>query len=383
MAETAPTYNKLEAASPTEAIAEPTTTSTIAAPSESTSTSTAPPAESGATPIAAEPAPSTKTLPKPTPAAVVADETLASASTATSAPPTAPQDVKNAPDTTVSTESDAKDARVAEPQNTLTKQFTEGEWAALKEFRVELPEIFAEGFPDDPKASEKVITFWGVSIDPKAPSVDARVSVVLMKFLRARSLNVREARDMFVSTLRWRTSINIDAVLKEEFPEDVFGNVGHIFGHDHQGRPVVYNIYGGNNLTKVFSDTERFIRWRVALQEKSVALLDFTEIDQTVQIHDYLGVSLTSRDAKSKAAASEATNIFQSHYPELLHKKFFINVPTLMNWIFWVFKPLLPAATLAKMSVVGTGHHALRKALLPIIDAKELPKRYGGEAEGW
>ena len=29
-------------------------------------------------------------------------------------------------------------------------------------------------------------------------------------------------------------------------------------------------------------------------------------------------MGLTSRDAKSKAAASEATNIFQSHYPELL-----------------------------------------------------------------
>lgn len=33
---------------------------------------------------------------------------------------------------------------------------------------------------------------------------------------------------------------------------------------------------------------------------------------------DYEGVSLTSRDANSKSAASEATNIFQSHYPEML-----------------------------------------------------------------
>jgi len=33
---------------------------------------------------------------------------------------------------------------------------------------------------------------------------------------------------------------------------------------------------------------------------------------------DYEGVSLTSRDANSKAAALEATNLFQSHYPELL-----------------------------------------------------------------
>jgi hypothetical protein len=37
---------------------------------------------------------------------------------------------------------------------------------------------------------------------------------------------------------------------------------------------------------------------------------------------DYEGVSLTSRDANSKNAASEATNIFTSHYPELLVCKF-------------------------------------------------------------
>ena len=33
---------------------------------------------------------------------------------------------------------------------------------------------------------------------------------------------------------------------------------------------------------------------------------------------DYAGVKMSSRTANSKAAASEATNIFQSHYPELL-----------------------------------------------------------------
>jgi hypothetical protein len=67
----------------------------------------------------------------------------------------------------------------------------------------------------------------------------------------------------------------------------------------------------------------------------------------------------------------------------LQSKKFFINVPTFMTWIFWIFKPLISANTLAKMSVVGSGASAISEALLPIIDAKELPKRYGGDAEGF
>ncbi|KAH0582807.1 hypothetical protein H2248_010715 [Termitomyces sp. 'cryptogamus'] len=275
MTETAPTYNKLETTSSPEAIAEPATiaTSTIATPLDPNSTSTAPPN------LASD----IETLTKPSTAAVASEGTLALGPTSTSALLTS-EDLKN-DDNSKIMEIDMKDTKVIEPQNTLTRQFTEREWAALKDFRARLPEIFAEGFPDDPNASEKVITFWGVNIDPKSPAADARVSVVLMKFLRARNLDVHEARDMFMSTLRWRTSIDIDAVLKEEFPEDVFGNVGHIFGYDRGGRPVVYNIYGGDNLAEVFSDTNRFIRWRVALQEKTIALLDFTETDQTVQIH--------------------------------------------------------------------------------------------------
>jgi len=65
------------------------------------------------------------------------------------------------------------------------------------------------------------------------------------------------------------------------------------------------------------------------------------------------------------------------------YKKFFVNVPSLMSWIFWLFKPLMSAQTLAKMSVVGSGAQSIGKELLPLIDASELPKRYGGQSDAW
>ena len=49
--------------------------------------------------------------------------------------------------------------------------------------------------------------------------------------------------------------------------------------------------------------------------------------------------------------------------------------------MFWLFKPLISAATLSKMSVVGTGAKTIGAELSPVIDVQELPKRYGGEAE--
>ena len=67
----------------------------------------------------------------------------------------------------------------------------------------------------------------------------------------------------------------------------------------------------------------------------------------------------------------------------MLYKKYFVNVPGFMSWIFWLFKPLLSAQTIAKMSVVGKGSAAIGKELTVIIDDNELPKRYGGLAEAF
>ena len=54
-----------------------------------------------------------------------------------------------------------------------------------------------------------------------------------------------------------------------------------------------------------------------------------------------------------------------------------------MAWIFWLFRPIMASKTFAKLDMVGTGPETIGKALLPAVDAKELPKRYGGEAEGF
>ncbi|KAI9062585.1 CRAL/TRIO domain-containing protein [Trametes sanguinea] len=269
-------------------------------------------------------------------------------------------------------------ATAEEPQNPLTQKFTDAEWNAVKELRSKLPEIFNKAYP---KSELTSVTLWGV---PLSTEPNAKASVVLAKFLRARDLDVARAAEMLVSTLEWREEFKIDEVMHEEFDQDVFGRLGKVYGKDKEGRPVIWNLYGAvKDMKAVFGDIQKFIRWRVQFMEESIKLLDFETVDQMVQIHDYDGVSMTQRDANQKAAAKEATTIFQEHYPEFLSRKFFINVPTLLTWIFWLFKPLISANTLAKMSVVGTGAKAIGAELSQVIDRKELPKRYGGEAEGF
>ncbi|KAJ7173750.1 CRAL TRIO domain-containing protein [Mycena filopes] len=354
------------------------------APVPTATSGAAPPTPTPTVPQLDPPATVTTAMPAETTTATTADAPAPPQPGATPAPPVAPAATAEptpapAAEPTSAPTAPAAESAKPEPQNALTGEFTAAEWKALSEFRKLVPEALVKAY-EKPEAKTAAITLWGVRIDP-TNLVDARVSVVLMKFLRARNLNPTTASEMFVATLRWREEFNVDAAVKEEFPQDVFGKLGHIFGKDKAGRPVIYNIYGGNqDLEAVFGDVDRFLRWRVAFMEKSLELLDFANVDQAIQIHDYAGVNMSSRTPASKNAASQASNIFSSHYPELLYRKYFVNVPGYMSWLFWIFKSIIPSATFAKMSVVGSGAHSIGKVLLPVIPAEELPKRYGGKA---
>jgi len=66
---------------------------------------------------------------------------------------------------------------------------------------------------------------------------------------------------MFQTTLRWRKSFDVDGALTQTYPEKLFDSMGYIYGKDKEGRPVMYNIYGGNqDLKAIFSDVQLFLR---------------------------------------------------------------------------------------------------------------------------
>ncbi|QRV74166.1 glycoside hydrolase family 43 protein [Ceratobasidium sp. AG-Ba] len=267
------------------------------------------------------------------------------------------------------------------PQATspLTKTFTDAERKAVDELRTRLPLLLGEAYPEKPDAGSAPFEIWQLTLYPERLD-DARLDVVLVKFLRARAMNVDEAGKMLVSTLKWRAEFRAAETADERFDQNIFGKLGYVHGKDKEGRPVTYNVWGDQDLKEIFGDLDRFLRWRVGLMERGLRGIDFINVDAMVQVHDYAGVSMTSRDANSKKAAAEATKLFQDYYPELLSAKFFVNVPSLFTWVFWLFKPLVSAQTLAKMKVVGTGPQTIGKEMLPHIAESELPSQYGGTA---
>ncbi|CAG8531422.1 2487_t:CDS:2 [Ambispora leptoticha] len=253
--------------------------------------------------------------------------------------------------------------------NPLFAAFTEDEKRAVAQLKEKLDVILALA------VAPENYSLWGIPLNKQ--SSDERLEVILIKFLRARNLNLIDAQDMLVKTIKWRLEFGADGILEEKFDETIFsGRIGFIHGHDTKNRPVTYNLYGGLDNQKVFGDVDRFLRWRIQLMERGIKKLDFVNVDQMIQVHDYEGVGFGSHDRTTKNASKQVTQVMQDNYPEFLAVKFFVNVPWWGDLIFKFISVFLTEQTKKKF-IVTTASNAKEK-MTKYIAEEELPTKYGG-----
>ncbi|KAK4964174.1 Phosphatidylinositol transfer protein sfh5 [Elasticomyces elasticus] len=237
---------------------------------------------------------------------------------------------------------------------------------------------------------------YGIELNPPIESSPAKFAtlLILQKFLRANANDVSKARAQLLGTLKWRKDFQPLKVANETFERARFGGLGYVTqlsrvpASPNATDVATFNIYGAvKNTTKTFGDLDGFIRWRVALMELTLSHLHMSEAKipipdhdkgldpyQAVQIHDHLNVSFLRQPAEVKAASQKTIKLFSDYYPETLSRKYFVNVPLVMQWMFTAMRPLMPKATVEKMVVVSYGTE-LYKYL-----GSSVPKAYGGQS---
>lgn len=213
---------------------------------------------------------------------------------------------------------------------------------------------------------------------------------ILLKFLIANEYDVAVTKDKVKATLNWRNKFRpLYAAYAEQFDQELddLGAVVKVKAAKPNLNVSTWNFYGAlkspKKLFQTFGDADDgalpgspFLRWRVGLMERSLSLVDFTSIDnhKVAQVHDYNGVSMFRIDPGMKAATKEIIQVFGDNYPELLSTKFFVNVPSLMGWVFTFFKTIgiISEATLKKFQVFNHGD------LGEFFGSANLPKVYNG-----
>lgn len=199
---------------------------------------------------------------------------------------------------------------------------------------------------------------------------------VLRKFLTANDDNVAEAKTQLLKTLKWRKEFKPLDAAKENFDEELT-KLG-VVTQSPSGKAVTWNLYGiVKDPGQYFAEEDVFIRWRVGLHERALALLDFADdkLSTMDQVHDYMGVSFLRMDSRIKKTSKRVIEMFQLYYPETLSGKYFVNVPYIMMWVFKLVQGISSAATMSKFHVLASGNQ-LAGSL-----GDWIPKEYGGSAE--
>lgn len=224
------------------------------------------------------------------------------------------------------------------------------------------------------------------------PNPTFSTCLILQKFLRANSNDITKASAQLLAALKWRKTFQPLAVKDDVFSKEAFGGLGYITtlqnvpDSPNPTDTATFNIYGAVQNTKTtFGDLDAFIRWRVALMELTLQQLHLETADkpipdfgkgpdpyQAIQIHDYLSVSFLRQPAEVKAASQKTIQLFQEVYPETMAKKYFVNVPLFMQWMFGAMQMFMAKDTIAKMKWMSYGTE-LYKDL-----GTSVPKAYGG-----
>ncbi|CAE5963856.1 unnamed protein product [Arabidopsis arenosa] len=232
--------------------------------------------------------------------------------------------------------------------------------------------------PEDTNNTPEEVKIWGIPL-----LEDDRSDVVLLKFLRARDFKVKDSFAMLKNTVKWRREFKIDELVEEELVDDL-DKVVFMHGHDREGHPVCYNVYGEFQnkelYNKTFSDEEKrkhFLRTRIQFLERSIRKLDFSSggVSTIFQVNDMKNSpGLGKKELRS--ATKQAVELLQDNYPEFVFKQAFINVPWWYLVFYTVIGPFMTPRSKSKLVFAGPSRSA--ETLFKYISPEQVPVQYGG-----
>ncbi|KAJ7563311.1 hypothetical protein O6H91_03G105400 [Diphasiastrum complanatum] len=214
----------------------------------------------------------------------------------------------------------------------------------------------------------------------------------LLRFLRARQLDLKKAATMYGEYVQWRRETKIDSILQTfKYPElDQVLQAWPQMWHktDKLGRPINIQILSRMKVKEVFHATteERMLMralwvWEELHEIKLPACSKAAGhyIGRATVILDLKDVSVTTfTNGHARRVLLKMAQLFSRYYPEYLGRLIIINAPASFKVLWELLSPFIDQRTQNKIGIhKGNG----LEDLLRTVNEDDLPAFLGGKCQ--
>lgn len=223
-------------------------------------------------------------------------------------------------------------------------------------------------------------------------SIPSREDWYLLKWLRARKFDTKEAKKMLVEHIAWRKKNEVDSILEDYRPPKVLLEYfpGGFVECSLDGRPVLIVPVGQADFKGMLEAVSRtdLLRHCIYLLESQEELKrnltlqnGGARIETMHVVADMEGFSfwqLSSLEVVS--ALTDVVRMYEDNFPEILEQAYLVNAPSLFPILWNIIKPLLTQRTMGKVHIFGRS--GWQELLASRMNVERLPVHWGGKLRG-
>ncbi|GFR46882.1 hypothetical protein Agub_g8523 [Astrephomene gubernaculifera] len=184
--------------------------------------------------------------------------------------------------------------------------------------------------------------------------IDSCDPSTVKRYLRARNGNKHKAAKLLHSTLKWREDFGVGSLTIAEFSgHQLSSGRMYIAGNDPSGKSILVT----RKRSDAFQSGEysAYLRFLVLTLETGVRAMKGGQ-DKWVWLMDMKGYSRANSPPLSVSMAT--LRILADHYPERLHRCFFIDAPGVFSFLFNALWPFIDPVTRQKIVFIQTKDYA-------------------------
>lgn len=203
---------------------------------------------------------------------------------------------------------------------------------------------------------------------------------LLYRFLIAHRWDVKNAVQAIHDYAAYRKEHNLNAVLWEEFPDELMPLLGKYQGYDREGHPIFYDKPDPRLIAELLHKFPRdiLIRTHFAVMEQGRRLQKVHGVDRVSCVMDLSLVSMgIVANPRAVGFLKEITKTDQQLYPENMRTMLLCQSPWAFSVLWKVIRPLLDERVQKKIQFISGGAN-MAADISKFIELDQVPRLYGG-----